>query len=194
MDVYALIKEKYLMGGKTHAELAQEYGVPVGSIRRKAAAEGWKKLRAQRMGVSEMDDETAKQMRIARQLEITDRLLDIIAKALENPDELFAHIECRKTGGDIELVCEKTPYLNDVRLVQLVKALGDIFEYQRLALCIPEFKERHDAQFADRKLDIELLKLENAAKSVSSVGDDGFLEALGIGLVSEGADFDIDSV
>ncbi|MBE6765571.1 MAG: hypothetical protein E7546_06840 [Ruminococcaceae bacterium] len=180
------------MGGVTHAMLAQEFGVPVATIRRRAAQEGWKKQRKQKTG--ETDTESQKKTHISRQLEITDRLLDIIAQALENPDELFGYVECQKVGGEVEFAYEKIPYINDARLARLVKAVSDIFELQRLALCIPEFKEQHDAQFAERKLDLELLKIEKSAKNMSLCADDGFIAALGLEIASEGTESDIDSI
>lgn len=187
-DIYSEIKKKYLEGGITHAQLAQQFGVPVGSIRQRAAREGWKKQRAQ------CDDpQEQHRRRLSNQLKICDRLLEVISDALEDPDELFGYVECQKQNGEVVFANERLPYINEARVGRLVKALGDIFELQRLALQIPQFKELHDAKCADRKLELELLKIENASDTAPRVSDDGFIRALGLEIASQ-EESDIDSV
>lgn len=187
-DIYSEIKKKYLEGGITHAQLAQQFGVPVGSIRQRAAREGWKKQRAQ------CDDpQEQHRRRLSNQLKICDRLLEVISDALEDPDELFGYVECQKQNGEVIFANERLPYINEARVGRLVKALGDIFELQRLALQIPQFKELHDAKCADRKLELELLKIENASDTAPRVSDDGFIRALGLEIASQ-EECGIDSV
>lgn len=117
----------------------------------------------------------------------------MISNALEDPDELFGYVECQKQNGEVVFANERLPYINEARIGRLVKALGDIFELQRLALQIPQFKELHDAKCADRKLELELLKIENASDTAPRVSDDGFIRALGLEIASQ-EESDIDSV
>lgn len=109
---------------------------------------------------------------LKRQLDLTERLLDRVWEALDNPDELYRYVEFRRSG-DSEAELMRT--LHEERLGRLVKALGEIFELQRLAMGIPMFKEKNDADMAKAKLELEREKL---TPKDGSFADDGFLEAI----------------
>lgn len=187
MNTWNEIRELYAQGGITQSQLAEKFGVPLGSLRRRAAAEGWTVMRAERSRGSLENDITARQTRMARQLAITDKMLDIISTAMENPDEFYYHIEFGKTSGGSEFVIQRLDALNDERIGRLVKSVGEIFELQRIALGIHDYRDEvaarkvdQDGEIAGRKLELEMIKLENAGGCEEEDTADGFLEALGI--------------
>ena len=170
MENWSRIKNAYLTGEGSLGQLAERFGLSYETVRRRAAREKWKEQR------SSTNDP---RITLERQMNITSRLLDIVSSALDDPDELYIWVEPVKSanGG---YSCERLRALNEARLGRLVKTLADIFEMQYAALQIPRYKERHDAENAARKLELELLKLENSM-SQDVICDDGFLDALGGG-------------
>lgn len=196
------IREEYIRGGVTQAQLAERYGVPAGSLRRRAAAEGWKGKRKNRENGSQ-DDSAAVSARVARQLALTDRVLEILAKALEDEDELYRHAEFAKSTSGSEFFCERLQSIDEERTARIVRLMGDLFEQQRIILGIHEYKDEltaakleqderltmsklqqqtvlaeRQSSLAERKLEIELFKLEGSGDALP--GDDGFLAALGL--------------
>ena len=192
MDIWKEARERYAEGGMTQAELAKELQLPLGTLRRRAAQEQWSKLRSagHEGGVS------ARKMRMNRQLSLTDRMLDIIETALNDEDELFGHVEfCKSTSGS-EFICERLRFLNDERFARLVKTAADVFELQRNVLEIHDYKDevsaqknkmdvqlaenklRQQTELAERKLELELLKLERSQET--GCAQDDFLFALGL--------------
>jgi len=197
MDIWCEARERYVRGGITQHELARVYSLPLGTLRKKASAEGWAALRAARSSGEMTWDCSAKNTRVSRQLELTDRMLDIIEKALCDKDELYGWIEFWKTTSTGEFVSERMGYLNDERFGRLVKTAAEVFELQRTVLGIHDYRDEisarkletdadiarsrleQQAELAGRKLELELLKMENAQES--SVDSDDFLAALGMG-------------
>ncbi|MBQ4313315.1 MAG: hypothetical protein IJC18_03795 [Clostridia bacterium] len=186
MDIWSEIREQYARGGITQHELAEKYDVPLGSLRRRAAKEGWSRLREQRRSSTTTSDSSAKHTRISMQLAVTDRLLEIIAGALEKEDELYYHVAFAKSSDGSEFVAQRLPMLNDERLGRIVKALSDIFTLQRMVLGIHDYKDElsalkieKDSHLASRKLELELLKIENS-QGAPDTAPDGFLAALGL--------------
>lgn len=164
-EVMAKIHEQFL-AGETHRTLAQRYGVPLGIIRRVSRQEGWKRER-DRICCGE----TAAAERVGEHLRITARLLDIAQAALASDSEMYTYIEVLKSGG---WEVERLSVLNEVRFARMVKLIADIIALEREALGIPQFKEQSDARLGRdklerdreislRKLELELMKLENGA-------------------------------
>lgn len=190
------IREEYIRGGITQGALAEKYGVPAGSLRRRAAAEGWRDTRKSRESGSQSDP-TAVSARVARQLALTDRMLEIISKALEDGDELYRHVEFAKSTSGSEFVCEKLQALDEERAARLVKLMGELFEQQRIILGIHEYRDeltaaklaqderltisklQQQTALAERKLELELFKLDGSAGEADPAAD-GFLAALGL--------------
>lgn len=193
MENWNEIREEYARGGVTHRELAEKFGVPVGSLRRRAAQEGWSAMRSAK-AFGGTGNASCISLRLKRQLDLSDRLVDVISKALDDPDELFRHVAFAKSGDGF--VCETERALNEERLVRLVKALGELFEIQRVILGVHEYKDELSAakleqderltisklekqsELALRKLEIELLKLEG---DCSAPDDDNFFAAFSAG-------------
>lgn len=197
------LREEYLRGGVTQGELARRYGVPAGSLRRRAAAEGWCAMRKSReSGLQE--DTPAVSTRVAAQLALTDRMIALITRALEDEDELYRHVEFSKSTSGGEFYCERLQALDEERAGRLVKLMGELFEQQRIILGIHEYKDELSAaklaqderlantkleyqnalaerqnSLAERKLELELFKLEGLSGGADP-GADGFLAALGM--------------
>lgn len=195
-----LLREEYLQGGVTQSELARRHGVPVGSLRRRAAAEGWCSMRKSReSGLQE--DTPAVSSRVAAQLALTDRMVTILTRALEDDAELYRHVKST-SGGDFS--CEQLPALDEERAGRIVKLMGELFEQQRIILGKHEYKDELSAaklaqderlanskldyqnalaerqnSLAERKLELELLKLEGLSGGTDPEAD-GFLAALGM--------------
>jgi|GEM_PF-1946761 len=230
------LREEYIRGGITQGALAERYGIPVGSLRRRAAAEGWCAMRRSRQSGSQ-EDSAAVSARIARQLALTDRMLELIGRALEDDDELYRHVAFAKYTSGSEHLCDRLPAIDEERTARLVKLMGELFEQQRIILGIHEYKDELAAarleqderlamsrleqderlamskleqdsrlsagkleqderltmskleyqsaiadrqnSIAERKLELELFKLEGPAGSVDPEAD-GFLAALGV--------------
>lgn len=208
------LREEYIRGGITQGELAERYGIPAGSLRRRAAAEGWRTMRKSRESGTQ-EDPAAVSARVARHLALTDRMLEIISRALEDEDELYRHVEFAKSTSGSEYYCQKLQSINEERAARIVKLMGDIFEQQRIILGIHEYKDELTAaklaqderlnanklaqderltmskleyqtnlaerqnSIAERKLELELFKLEGGAGTPDPAAD-GFLAALGM--------------
>ncbi len=112
---------------------------------------------------------------LKRQLEVTDRVLGVVEKALQDERELYRYISSCKNGGVTETLCEERQALNEDRLAKLVKALSDLIGIQHEILAVPLFKEATDADNTRAKLesdrDISLRKLEIELMKVD--GGDG---------------------
>ncbi len=196
MDIWSQARERYIKGGITQHELSRLYGLPLGSLRKRASAEGWSAQRSGRASGDATGDPSAKNLRIARQLELTDKLMEIIERAIGDEDELYGWVEFWKTTSTGEFVAERLKYLNDERLGRLIKAAGDVFGLQREVLGIHDYRDElsarklesdadiarskllQQAQIAGRKLELELLRMESAQEGEAT---DDFLEALGMG-------------
>lgn len=193
------IRECYAGGGITQRELSERYGVPIGTLRKKAAQEHWAHMRKLRSAGAQ-DDPSARGVRLGRQLAITDRLLEVILAAVSSDDELFCHVEFSKGAGGSEFVCQRMSVLDEERLGRIVKAVSDICELQRVLLGIHDYRDEltarkleqegtlasrkleQDGYIAGRKLDIELLKLESSDDGEQSPED--FIAALMGGAVT----------
>ena len=198
------IREEYLRGGITQGALAEKHGIPAGSLRRRAASEGWRTARKARENGLPEDPSTIND-RVARQLALTDRMLEIIAKALEDDCELYRHVEFAKYTSGCEFACVQLDALDEERTARLVKLMGELFEQQRIILGIHEYKDELTAakleqderltmsklshqtalaerqnSLAERKLELELYKLDGGAGDIDPSAD-GFLAALGLG-------------
>lgn len=134
------LREEYIRGGITQGALAERYGIPAGSLRRRAAAEGWRAMRKSReSGLQE--DPAAVSARVARQLALTDRMLEILARALEDDDELYRHVEFAKSTSGSEYFCERLQAIDEERAGRMVRLMGELFEQQRIILGIHDYKD-----------------------------------------------------
>jgi len=181
-SLWSEIRERYAEGGITHRELAETYDVPLGALRKKAAQEHWSQDRKKR-SEGGVDDTSAQSIRRRRQLELTDRLMELMLTALRDEQQLFYHVSVTKASSGAEFVCQSLGALDDERLLRLVKAAADICELQRMLLDVHPYRDviaarklEQDGALASRKLDIELLKLEGPSEEEQSPEE--FLAAL----------------
>lgn len=196
MEIWSEARERYVRGGVTQREVARMFELPLGTLRKRAAAEGWSMLRESRAKELTAENGDKRKIRVERQLKLTDRMLDVLEKALEDEDELYGWIEFWKTTSTGEFVSDRLGYLNDERFGRFIKAASDIFELQRIVLGIHDYRDELSAQklendadiarskleqqaaLAGRKLELELLRLENAQECAEA--SDDFLAALGM--------------
>ena len=111
---------------------------------------------------------------ILQQMEITRELSDIILEDLR-AGSLKKWMQIDKNGSACEGELE---YVNEERLLKIVRALGDIFELQRLALGIPVYKEKSDNELGLAKIELERQKIKQKETPIETIPDDGFLDAI----------------
>ena len=190
------VREEYIRGGITQGALAEKHGVPAGSLRRRAAAEGWRDMRKARES-SQPTDPAAVSARTARHLALTDHMLEIIARALEDDEQLYRHVQFARASDGSEFFCERLQAFNEERAARLVKLMGELFEQQRAILGVHEYKDeltaaklaqderltmsklQQQAALAERRLELELFKLDGGTDGTDPAAD-GFLAALGL--------------
>jgi len=133
------LREEYVRGGITQGELAERYGIPAGSLRRRAAAEGWRAMRTSReTGMQEAPAAVA--ARVSRQLALTDRMLELLTNALADDDELYRHVEFAKSTAGSEFFCERLSAFAEERAARIGRkpSTGEAVEIP--AKKIPSFK------------------------------------------------------
>lgn len=176
MENYEGLREDYIRGVPFEV-LCRRYDVEPCQLRAFASAGRWgheKKIAAWRK---------ANQLgTLQAHLRLTDRLLGLVEGALEDETELYRYVAANK----MEFTIETLKCLNEDRLGKLVKAVGELMEMQRETLSVAGYKESSDSRIAAgklandretamRKLDIELMKLEQGGGAVP----ESLLEALG---------------
>lgn len=127
----------------------------------------------------------------AKHLNVSDKILNQIAKSLDNEDELYTYVEKLRQGygpGEFEesIVTEKLNAINDSKVVNLTNALDKIQKMQRQTLGILDEKEQHDIankRLQGEKLQADIAKTKAETNRITGddeieVEDDGFLEAL----------------
>ncbi len=152
------LREEYIRGGITQGELAERYGISAGSLRRRAAAEGWCAMRRSRESGSQ-EDAAAVSARVSRHLALTDRVLEIIARALEDEEELYRHVEFVKSSSGSEFICERQQAIDEERTGRIVKIMGELFEQQRMILGIHEYKDELTAAKLEQEERLAMSKL-----------------------------------
>ncbi|GIM45950.1 hypothetical protein DNHGIG_14990 [Collibacillus ludicampi] len=167
----------------TLKELSTKYGVPFDTIKKYAAENDWTgKRHKHRTSVAQktaektaeiISDDIAKAT--ARHFLLSSKLLDVIERALADPNEFYRIVEKLRTGYgpgefDEKIVTEVVDALNDSKLLNVVNALEKVQKMQRQTLGILDEKDR-------QKLDIEMYKIMPQEED-EETEDDGFLEAL----------------
>jgi transposase len=167
----------------TLKELSEKYRVPFQTIKEYASKNKWtEKRNKHRTTVVQktvektaeiISDDIAKAT--ARHFLLSSKLLDVIERALSDPDEFYRIVEKLRTGYgpgefDEKIVTEVVDALNDSKLLNVVNALEKVQKMQRQTLGILDEKDR-------QKLDIEMYKLMPQDEE-EDTEDDGFLDAL----------------
>lgn len=109
---WEMLKEKFVCGKMTLAELSEQNGVPYSVVRKHASKEKWNEQReAFRQQVSEKARNAAAKRRGKREAdvllqieEICEELINVIKAALEDENQLYRHILSIKNGEQDERV------------------------------------------------------------------------------------------
>jgi transcriptional regulator with XRE-family HTH domain len=165
----------------TLKELAKKYNISISRIEKYAAENEWAEKR--RKYAASVQKKTAEKTAeiisdelsivTARHLRVSDKLIDIIEKALEDENELYKYVEKLRQGygpGEFEesIVVDVKDALNDSKLVNIVNSLDKLQKMQRQTLGILDAKDQHKVEMDKRKM----------GDADEEFEDDGFLEAL----------------
>lgn len=142
--------------------LSKKYNISAHTIKDKARKNKWhdkrteyKKKTLQKTTEKTADmisDQIAKYK--AKHLNISDKILDQIAKALSNDDELYTYVEKLRQGfapGEFteEIITQKLDSINDSKVVNLTNALDKIQKMQRQTLGILDAKDVKEEKIPD---------------------------------------------
>lgn len=174
------LRSDYIRGAGTKA-LCDGYAIEPKELAALVRGGGWAKEREMFRWRREQAHE-----KIKKHLAVTDRLLDMVLNALDDDRALHRHVSATKTGGVTEMTCQELPVMDVDRVEKLAKAVELLLKMQRDTLGIAVFKEEaderadqrkllNDRETAERKLELELLKLDGVS---SSAVPDSLLEAI----------------
>jgi len=165
----------------TLKDLSKKYNIPLQTIKEYSARNNWTEKRNQHRTniVQKTAEKTAEiisdelSIVTARHLRVSDKLIDIIEKALEDENELYKYVEKLRQGygpGEFEesIVVDVKDALNDSKLVNIVNSLDKLQKMQRQTLGILDAKDQHKVEMDKRKM----------GDADEEFEDDGFLEAL----------------
>ena len=161
--------------------MSKKYNIPLQTIKEYSARNNWTEKRNQHRTniVQKTAEKTAEiisdelSIVTARHLRVSDKLIDIIEKALEDENELYKYVEKLRQGygpGEFEesIVVDVKDALNDSKLVNIVNSLDKLQKMQRQTLGILDAKDQHKVEMDKRKM----------GDADEEFEDDGFLEAL----------------
>lgn len=121
------LKREYIQGNTSYRKLVEKYGVPLTTLKTRAAKEHWVELRDQARAKADtkiVESEANKQAeRMKRLLSVTDRLLNAVEKAVNefNTEELTLDKSALKSlSGAIK----------DIKEIQGIKSAIDIREQE----------------------------------------------------------------
>lgn len=165
----------------TLKELAKKYNISISRIEKYAAENEWAEKRrkyadsVQKKTIEKTAEIISDELSVvtARHFRVSDKLLSIIEKALEDDNEFYKYVEKLRTGygpGEFteSIETETLDALNETKLLEVVKAAEKIQKMQRQTLGILDAKDQHKIEMDKRKMgDVD-----------EEFEDDGFLEAL----------------
>ncbi|MFH5185740.1 phage terminase small subunit-related protein [Paenibacillus sp. TAB 01] len=166
----------------TLESLSKKHNIPFQTIKEYAGRHIWTDKRKQHhtaviQKTSEkaadiISDDIAKVT--AKHFRISDKLLSVVEKSLNSPNEFHTIVEKLRTGygpGEFreEIVTEVVDSLNDSKLLNVVNAFEKLQRAQRQTLRILDEKDK-------QKLEIDRLKTPDNTEGETE--DDGFIDAL----------------
>jgi phage terminase small subunit len=165
----------------TLEDLSKKYNIPLQTIKEYSARNNWteKRSRHRTNVIQKTAEKTAEMISddlsavTARHFRVSDKLISIIERALEDEDELYKYVEKLRQGygqGVFQesIVVEVNDALNDAKLVNIVNSLEKLQKMQRQTLGILDAKDQHKIEMDKRKMGDDDTEYE----------DDGFLDAL----------------
>lgn len=165
----------------TLEDLSRKYGIAIGTIEKYSMENKWSEKRKKyKETIKQKTAEKAAEIIsddlstvTARHFRVSDKLISIIEKALEDENELYKYVEKLRQGygqGVFQesIVVEVNDALNDGKLVNIVNSLEKLQKMQRQTLGILDAKDQHKIEMDKRKMGDDDAEYE----------DDGFLEAL----------------
>lgn len=181
----------------TLEELGKKHGISFSQISKYAAEHAWtNKRKSYENSVKQKSAEKAADIIsndiakvTAKHLRISDKLLAVVEKTLENPKEFNTIVEKLKTGYgpgefDERIVTEVVDALNDSKLLNVVNAFEKLQRAQRQTLRILDERDKQS---------LEIAKAKSTNAPDDETEDDGFIDALK-GKVSEVWDDEVDGV
>lgn len=170
------IRNDYINGGGSYRKLAEQYGVSIDTVKRKAAAEKWKDARTKHTQNvhQKVQEETASMIvqreikRVERLLSISDKLIDKIERAVQELDQVQV---ANKT---------KTKVIEYNNRERPDKPTKEIVEEREEILAVASIVDRKGLQQVSTALKVawEIVN-EGKIDDPEEVEDDGLLEALG---------------
>lgn len=149
----------------TLKDLAEKYGVPLQTVKEYAARNQWTEKRNQHrtIVIRKTAEKTAELVSddiarvTARHLRLSDMLLEVIERALQDKDEFYKYVEVLRTGygpGEFEdtLRVEKLDALNEKKLQSVVSSLHQVQRMQRQTLGILDERDRRKLEIEERKV------------------------------------------
>jgi transposase len=116
------IKAKYLAGGTSYRKLAEEFGVPFGTLRRVAEREGWTQKRAQ---VAQKADTKMMETISEKNAEKASDIIDVADKLLAKLSELMDNVPL-----DTQSFKQLTSALKDLKDIKGYKSAIDLKEQE----------------------------------------------------------------
>ena len=180
------IRNDYINGGGSQRKLAEKYSVPYGSLRARAEAEGWKKLRDEQLRkisaitAQKTADAIVKNevKRVERLLAINDQLIDKIEKAVTELD--LTQITNKKKTKIVEYKNSRRPdkptreTITEKEEILAVASIVDRKGLQQIATALKavwDMTNEHEAGKEDEYEDDGLLAALGA--NAASLFDDG---------------------
>jgi phage terminase small subunit len=165
----------------TLKDLAIKYGISYDYIRQYASDADWKEKR--KLHLTNASQKTAEKSAelisndlskvTARHFDISDKLLGVLEKSLQDENQFYMYVEKLRTGEgqgyfSEEIAMETLSTLNESKLLSVVNTLEKLQKMQRQTLDILDAKDMHKIEMDYKKLDGDEEVYE----------DDGFEDAL----------------
>ena len=146
---WSAIKTEYITDESTsYRKLAEKYGIPLGTLYKRAKKENWVSLRKQ--SVDKTVAETVKKIENAQVSRLT-RIHAITDKALDKLEYALANIDPLDTSGFRQIIAS----IKDIKEIQMLKSASDIREQNARIKNLERQAEADDKADTEIKVVIE---------------------------------------
>jgi Phage terminase small subunit len=166
----------------TLEDLSKKYNIPLQTIKEYSARNNWteKRSRHRTNVIQKTAEKTAEMISddlsavTARHFRVSDKLISIIERALEDEDELYKYVEKLRQGygqGVFQesIVVEVNDALNDAKLVNIVNSLEKLQKMQRQTLGILDAKDQHRVDMDLQEFELKRKELEGSTDTSTRV-------------------------